>query len=116
MFKCMLWYKEDLCTVTLQYRNVDAPHAKAKPNFCQCPPKEWIFCPSHLFHFSFWLVFEQPSLLTPSSTVHKAPNLSTPELRAKPEAEEEKGKELDDLRTQIKELLLSVELLKTQQT
>ncbi|MCI4389234.1 hypothetical protein PGIGA_G00095540 [Pangasianodon gigas] len=58
----------------------------------------------------------KPSLLTPSSTVHKAANFSTPEHKVKTEVEEDKGKELDELRTQIKELLLSIELLKTQQT
>ncbi|XP_060773350.1 CD2-associated protein isoform X2 [Neoarius graeffei] len=57
----------------------------------------------------------KPSHLTPSSTVHKAANFSTPEPKVKAEVEEEKGKDLDELRTQIKELLLSIELLKTQQ-
>ncbi|XP_056125285.1 CD2-associated protein isoform X1 [Rhinichthys klamathensis goyatoka] len=40
----------------------------------------------------------------------------TPEPRPKPDKEEEKGSELDDLKAQMKELMLSVELLKTQQT
>ncbi|TSN30249.1 CD2-associated protein [Bagarius yarrelli] len=52
----------------------------------------------------------------PSASVHKTASLSAPEPKAKTEVDEEKGKEIDDLRTQIKELLLSVELLKTQQT
>ncbi|XP_062858114.1 CD2-associated protein [Trichomycterus rosablanca] len=52
--------------------------------------------------------------LTPSSSiVHKTP---TPEPKVKAEVEEEKAGELEELRVQIKELLLSVELLRTQQT
>ncbi|XP_058234970.1 CD2-associated protein isoform X4 [Hemibagrus wyckioides] len=58
---------------------------------------------------------EKLSHVTPSS-VHKAASFSTPEPKAKTEVDEGKGKEMDELRTQIKELLLSVELLKTQQT
>lgn len=43
---------------------------------------------------------------------------STPALDPKPKAEveEEKRGELEELRTQIKELVLSIELLKAQQT
>ncbi|XP_067273937.1 CD2-associated protein isoform X2 [Pseudorasbora parva] len=40
----------------------------------------------------------------------------TPEPKPKPDKEEEKGSELEDLKAQMKELVLSVELLKTQQT
>ncbi|XP_053469947.1 CD2-associated protein isoform X1 [Ictalurus furcatus] len=58
----------------------------------------------------------KPSTLAPSSGAHKAANCSFPEPKAKAVVEEEKGRELEELRTQIKELLLSVELLKTQQT
>lgn len=67
------------------------------------------------FFFSISLVFVQLSHVTPSS-VHKAASFSTPELKAKTVVDEGKGKEIDEIRTQIKELLLSVELLKTQQT
>lgn len=52
--------------------------------------------------------------LTPSpSIVHKT---LTPEPKVKAGVDEEKAGELEELRIQIKELLLSVELLKTQQT
>lgn len=63
-------------------------------------------------------VFVQLSNITPSSSVHKAASVSAPTFdpKAKAEVDEEKGKEMDELRSQIKELLLSVELLKTQQT
>lgn len=40
----------------------------------------------------------------------------TPEPKPKADKEEEKGSELDDLKAQMKELMLSVGLLKTQQT
>ncbi|KAM9444416.1 CD2-associated protein [Clarias gariepinus] len=58
----------------------------------------------------------KPSPVTPVSTVQKAASFSTPEPKVRAEVQEEKSKELDELRAQIKELLLSVELLKTQQT
>uniref|UniRef100_A0A8C1DUJ6 Osteoclast-stimulating factor 1 n=1 Tax=Cyprinus carpio carpio TaxID=630221 RepID=A0A8C1DUJ6_CYPCA len=40
----------------------------------------------------------------------------TPELKPKLDKEEEKGSELEELKAQIKELVLSIELLKTQQS
>ncbi|XP_039548499.1 CD2-associated protein isoform X3 [Pimephales promelas] len=49
------------------------------------------------------------------SSTHSSTHF-TPEPRPKPDKEEEKGSELDDLKAQMKELMLSVELLKTQQT
>ncbi|KAF7690062.1 CD2-associated protein isoform X1 [Silurus meridionalis] len=55
------------------------------------------------------------SLSAPSPTVHKVANVSTPESKVKTDVEEDKGNEVEELKAQIKELLLSVELLKTQQ-
>ncbi|XP_043075372.1 CD2-associated protein isoform X2 [Puntigrus tetrazona] len=49
------------------------------------------------------------------STVPKTV-LATPELKPKPDREEEKGSEVEDLKAQMKELVLSIELLKTQQS
>ncbi|XP_073709313.1 CD2-associated protein [Garra rufa] len=40
----------------------------------------------------------------------------TPEPKPKPDKEEEKGSELEELKAQMKELVLSIELLKTQQS
>ncbi|XP_048063238.1 CD2-associated protein isoform X1 [Megalobrama amblycephala] len=59
------------------------------------------------------------SVLSPlPSTAPKAVSAShiTPEPKPKPDKEEEKGSELEDLKAQMKELVLSVELLKTQQS
>ncbi|KAL7887936.1 hypothetical protein AOLI_G00029100 [Acnodon oligacanthus] len=58
----------------------------------------------------------KPSLSTPSSTVHnKAASTPAPEPKPKADVDEQKGGELEELRTQLKELVLSIELLKTQQ-
>ncbi|XP_029966216.1 CD2-associated protein isoform X3 [Salarias fasciatus] len=54
------------------------------------------------------------STLSPSPSLHK-PSADVVGLRAQPEPEEA-GAQLDELRSQFKELLMSVELLKTQQT
>ncbi|XP_051730804.1 CD2-associated protein isoform X2 [Ctenopharyngodon idella] len=59
------------------------------------------------------------SVLSPlPSTAPKAISAThiTPEPKPKPDKEEEKGSELEDLKAQMKELVLSVELLKTQQS
>uniref|UniRef100_A0A3B1JLW5 Osteoclast-stimulating factor 1 n=1 Tax=Astyanax mexicanus TaxID=7994 RepID=A0A3B1JLW5_ASTMX len=59
----------------------------------------------------------KPSLPTPTPAVHnKVVSTSTPEPKPKAEGEEEKRGEVEELRTQLKELALSIELLKTQQT
>uniref|UniRef100_A0A8C2BWM2 Osteoclast-stimulating factor 1 n=1 Tax=Cyprinus carpio TaxID=7962 RepID=A0A8C2BWM2_CYPCA len=52
------------------------------------------------------------------STVPKTVSAThiTPEPKPKPDKEEEKGSELEELKTQIKELVLSIELLKAQQS
>ncbi|XP_072537177.1 CD2-associated protein [Salminus brasiliensis] len=59
----------------------------------------------------------KPSHSTPASVVHtKVVSTSTPEPKPKAEVEEGKKGEMEELRTQMKELVLSIELLKTQQT
>ncbi|KAK9956691.1 hypothetical protein ABG768_014407 [Culter alburnus] len=62
--------------------------------------------------------FKTPVLSSLPSTAPKAISAShiTPEPKPKPDKEEEKGSELEDLKAQMKELVLSVELLKTQQS
>ncbi|XP_066533446.1 CD2-associated protein isoform X2 [Hoplias malabaricus] len=58
----------------------------------------------------------KPSLPTASPSVHnKAASTPTPEPKPKAEVEEQKGDELEELRTQLRDLVLSIELLKTQQ-
>lgn len=58
----------------------------------------------------------KPSLPAPTSTVHnKVASTSAPEPKPKAEVEEEKRGEMEELRAQLKELALSVELLKAQQ-
>ncbi|XP_030627326.1 CD2-associated protein isoform X2 [Chanos chanos] len=63
----------------------------------------------------------KPSISTPSpAPAQKAApvtaTVATPEPKPKAEADEEKGAEVEDLRAQMKELLLSIELLKSQQS
>ncbi|XP_067240245.1 CD2-associated protein isoform X3 [Chanodichthys erythropterus] len=62
--------------------------------------------------------FKTPVLSPLPSTAPKAISAShiTPEPKPKPDKEEEKRSELEDLKAQMKELVLSIELLKTQQS
>ncbi|XP_059355273.1 CD2-associated protein-like [Carassius carassius] len=65
------------------------------------------------------LFYLQTSVSSPlPSSVPKTVSAThiTPEPKPKPDKEEEKGSELEEMKTQIKELVLSIELLKTQQS
>lgn len=76
-----------------------------------------LFCDSIIL-IKFLLFLQTPVLSSLPSTAPKAISAShiTPEPKPKPDKEEEKGSELEDLKAQMKELVLSVELLKTQQS
>lgn len=79
--------------------------------------KNILFCYFILLrHFLFFLQTPISSPL-PSTAPKAISSIHVmPEPKPKPDKEEEKGSELDDLKAQMKELMLSVGLLKTQQT